>query len=161
MFKKQIINLIESPIFPDFLLRFIIRKLLKSRLKIEYSLVKNELSSLLKFKENLNNFDIALATTDANEQHYENPTELFQIFMGSHLKYSSCFWNKKIKKLNDAEELMIKMTIKRAQISHNQNILELGCGWGSMSLWIAKNYPSSQITAVSNSSVQKLSLIHI
>ena len=155
MFKKQIINLIESPIFPDFLLRFIIRKLLKSRLKIEYSLVKNELSSLLKFKENLNNFDIALAATDANEQHYENPTELFQIFMGSHLKYSSCFWNKKIKKLNDAEELMIKMTIERAQISHNQSILELGCGWGSMSLWIAKNYPSSQIIAVSNSSVQK------
>ena len=61
----------------------------------------------------------------------------------------------KVKKLNDAEELMIKMTIERAQISHTQNILELGCGWGSMSLWIAKNYPSSQITAVSNSSVQK------
>ena len=69
MFKKQIINLIESPIFPYFLLRFIIRKLLKSRLKIEYSLVNDESSSLLKFKENLNNFDIALATTDANEQH--------------------------------------------------------------------------------------------
>ena len=98
---------------------------------------------------------IALVPEKANEQHYENPTELFQIFMGSHLKYSSCFWNKKVKKLNDAEELMIKMTIERAQISHNQSILELGCGWGSMSLWIAKNYPSSKITAVSNSSVQK------
>ena len=77
-------------------------------------------------------------------------------FLWDHISnISSCFWNKKVKKLIDAEELMIKMTIERAQISHNQNILELGCGWGSMSLWIAKNYPSSQITAVSNSSVQK------
>ena len=155
MFRKQLIKLIESPIFPGFLLRFIVRKLLKSRLKIENSIIKDELSSLLNFKENLNRFDIALATTDANKQHYENPTELFKLFMGSHLKYSSCFWNETTKNLDDAEELMIKITAERAKISSNQNILELGCGWGSMSLWIARNYPSSQITAVSNSSVQK------
>jgi cyclopropane-fatty-acyl-phospholipid synthase len=155
MIQKKITKLVESPFFPDFLLRFLIRRLLKHRLKTESELISNKLVDLLEFKERLNDYDIALATKDANEQHYENPVELFKYFMGSHLKYSSCYWNEETKNLNDAEKLMIEITIERANICENQSILELGCGWGSMSLWIAKHYPSSNIVAVSNSSVQK------
>ena len=47
------------------------------------------------------------------------------------------------------------MTCEHADLNNGQSILELGCGWGSLTLWMAKKYPKSPITAVSNSGSQR------
>jgi cyclopropane-fatty-acyl-phospholipid synthase len=91
----------------------------------------------------------------ANQQHYEVPPEFFQIVLGRHLKYSCCEWPKNLDDLSDAEQHALKTTMQRANLDHGQQILELGCGWGSLSLSMAKAYPTSKITAVSNSAPQR------
>ncbi|MGB0579086.1 MAG: SAM-dependent methyltransferase, partial [Limisphaerales bacterium] len=98
---------------------------------------------------------VALLPEKANEQHYEVPTRFYQLALGKHLKYSSGWWNENTKTLTDAEGDMLELTCERADLQNGQRLLELGCGWGSLSLWMAKRYPESQITAVSNSRTQK------
>jgi cyclopropane-fatty-acyl-phospholipid synthase len=98
---------------------------------------------------------IAVHTVDANEQHYEVPTSFFQLVLGRHLKYSCAFWPANVSTLDEAEEAMLRMTCERAQLVDGQRVLELGCGWGSLSLFMAARYPNSRITAVSNSATQK------
>lgn len=98
---------------------------------------------------------IALATDTANEQHYELPPEFFEIVLGPHLKYSSAYWPEGVTDLGAAEESMLGLTCDRAEIADGLDILELGCGWGSLSLYMAKRYPNSRITVVSNSAPQK------
>ena len=75
--------------------------------------------------------------------------------MGSHLKYSSGFWQQPDTTLEESEKKMLEITCQRAQLTDGQQILELGCGWGSLSLWMARTYPNATITAVSNSATQK------
>jgi cyclopropane-fatty-acyl-phospholipid synthase len=96
-----------------------------------------------------------VATDTANEQHYEVPSDLFQTFMGPHLKYSCGYWPAPETTLDEAEAAMLELTCKRAGLEDGMDILELGCGWGSLSLWMAQQYPHSSITAVSNSRTQK------
>jgi cyclopropane-fatty-acyl-phospholipid synthase len=98
---------------------------------------------------------IALATETANAQHYELPPEFFTQFLGSHHKYSSCLWSPNTTSLDQAEEEMLALTTQRAEIQDGQRILELGCGWGSLTLWIAQHFPNSHITGVSNSHSQR------
>lgn len=98
---------------------------------------------------------IAIATDKANEQHYEVPPGFFQYMLGKHLKYSACYWSQHVTTLNDAEEAMLALTCERAEIQDGMEILELGCGWGSLSLWLAEKYPQSRILAVSNSAPQR------
>ncbi|MDG2310333.1 MAG: class I SAM-dependent methyltransferase, partial [Planctomycetota bacterium] len=98
---------------------------------------------------------IAIGTSAANEQHYEVPAEFYALCLGEHLKYSSCYWDEGVDHLSQAEESMLALTCKRAQLRDGQSILELGCGWGSLSLWMAKCYPNSQILSVSNSASQR------
>ncbi|MEM7081411.1 MAG: cyclopropane-fatty-acyl-phospholipid synthase family protein [Pseudomonadota bacterium] len=98
---------------------------------------------------------IALSTTEANEQHYELPARFFQQTLGPRLKYSSSYWPDRCDSLAEAEEHMLRLTCERAGLIDGDNILELGCGWGSLTLWMAEQFPNSTITAVSNSRSQR------
>lgn len=98
---------------------------------------------------------IALVPEAANVQHYEVPAAFYQIVLGPRLKYSSGFWEKSHSTLTESEEAMLARTAQTAQLQDGQKILELGCGWGSLTLWMAEHFPDSRITAVSNSRSQK------
>lgn len=99
---------------------------------------------------------IALVPDLANEQHYEVPAGFFDIVLGPHLKYSCASWGDDVSDLPAAEEQMLQLYAARAELEDGQSILDLGCGWGSFSLWAAARYPNSRITAVSNSKPQRL-----
>ncbi len=99
--------------------------------------------------------EIAPLPHKANEQHYEVPAAFFAKVLGPHRKYSSCYWGTGIDSLEDAEVASLQETCARAGIHDGMEILELGCGWGSLSLWIAARYPASRITSVSNSRSQR------
>jgi cyclopropane-fatty-acyl-phospholipid synthase len=105
--------------------------------------------------EELRRGPIALATDEANQQHYELPAPFFEEFLGPHRKYSSCYFPSEQADLETAERTMLELTCQRAGIVDGQSILELGCGWGSLSLWLARRYPASSIVAVSNSNSQR------
>src|SRR5450432_3127692 len=97
---------------------------------------------------------IAVATADANRQHYDLPADFFALILGPRRKYSSCLYEGAAS-LADAEEGALAETCAHASLADGQEILELGCGWGSLSLWMAEQYPASRITAVSNSASQR------
>ncbi len=98
---------------------------------------------------------IAVETAAANDQHYELPEQFFGLTLGPRRKYSGCFWPQGIETLAEAEETMLALTCARAGIEDGMDVLDLGCGWGSLSGWIAERYPSCRVVAVSNSAPQK------
>jgi cyclopropane-fatty-acyl-phospholipid synthase len=98
---------------------------------------------------------IAVEEKKANEEHYEVPAEFFGYVLGKKLKYSACFWDDGVSDLNQAEDKMLELICQRADLQDGQNILDLGCGWGSVSLYIAQKYPHAKITGISNSNSQK------
>ena len=98
---------------------------------------------------------IAVETGAANDQHYELPPAFFGLCLGPRRKYSGCFWPGGVENLADAEETMLALTCARAGIEDGMDVLDLGCGWGSLSGWIAERYPSCRVLAVSNSAPQK------
>src|SRR5580698_9771926 len=150
-------RLLEKNLLPDWLIRIGIRRLLRERLQEEnQGDAAAQQARLLKLVEELKQSPIAVDARAANEQHYEVPTRFYQLCLGKRLKYSGALWTGDIATLDAAEEAMLKLTCKRAQLADGQNILELGCGWGSLSLWMAENYPNARITGVSNSATQKL-----
>jgi len=107
------------------------------------------------FAQAMSAFPIAQATAEANEQHYEIPPRFFELFLGARRKYSCGYYENATSSLNDAEERALALTAEHAGLSDGQSVLELGCGWGSLTLWMAANYPASTITAVSNSHSQR------
>ncbi len=98
---------------------------------------------------------VAVATEEANAQHYEVPTELFRKVLGPRMKYSCCHFPPGVSSLAEAEEAMLALTCERAQMRDGMSVLDLGCGWGSLSLWIAEKYPGCRILSVSNSRTQR------
>ncbi len=151
-----LMDMAENGLLPDSLIRFGIRHLDRKRLREENKVQSRQPGQPLdSFISEMRQSPIAIKTHKANEQHYEVPPAFFQRVLGRHLKYSGCYWPDGINDLDRAEELMLELTCERAKLSNNMNILELGCGWGSLSLWMAEHYPGSQITAVSNSSLQR------
>ena len=149
-------KLLEHDVLPDTLLRAGIRRLLRQRLRSEYrGDVESQMSALQSLIAQLRSSPIAIETEAANAQHYELPTRFFELCLGKRLKYSSGLWSAQASTLDAAEEAMLRLTCERAQISDGQSILELGCGWGSLSLWLAEHYARSRITAVSNSATQR------
>ncbi len=144
-------NLLENDALPDWAIRIGIRRLLRERLR-EEELRRDFLPD---FIEELRASPIALETQAANDQHYEVPAEFFTLCLGPHRKYSSAFWPPGVTELAAAEDAMLDLTCQRAQIENGNAILELGCGWGSLSLYMARRFPHSPITAVSNSHSQK------
>ncbi len=150
-------RLLEKDLLPDWLIRIGIRRLLRERLQDEsHGDTGAQQAHLLKLVAELKQKPIAIETKAANTQHYEVPTRFYQLCLGKRLKYSGALWPAGVTDLDAAEETMLELTCKRAQLAHGQDILELGCGWGSLSLWMAENYPNSRITGVSNSATQKL-----
>lgn len=140
---------------PDWLIRIGIRRLLARRLRDEDQGSPQAQNAHEKaLVETLSGGPLAVDTRSANEQHYEVPTEFFQHILGKHMKYSCGLWSED-GLLDLSEERMLELTCERAELSDGQRILELGCGWGSLSLWMAQRYPKSRITAVSNSRSQR------
>ena len=157
-------RLLTSGVVPDWLIRWRIRALLDLRLRREdRGDPQRQQQALTDFIDELRASPIAINTRDANEQHYEVPTAFFRKVLGRHLKYSSGWFDlsappaKRLawQELDAAEERMLALTAERAGIRNGERVLELGCGWGSLSLWLARQFPDSQITSVSNSRTQK------
>ena len=150
-------RLLEKNLLPDWLIRIGNRRLLRERLHEENrGSAKTQQAYLLKLIDELKQSPIAVDTQAANEQHYEVPTRFYQLCLGARLKYSGALWPDCVTTLDAAEETMLELTCKRAQLADGQNILELGCGWGSLSLWMAEHFSNAQITGVSNSATQKI-----
>jgi cyclopropane-fatty-acyl-phospholipid synthase len=152
----SLIDLAEKKWLPDSIIRFGIRRLLKQRLQ-ETHAANVEKASELKQQciDSLRDSPIAIETDSANEQHYEVPAEFYRLVLGDNLKYSACWWDKSTPSLSDAETAMLDLYAERAQLSDGQDILELGCGWGSLTLFMAERFPHSRITGVSNSNSQR------
>jgi cyclopropane-fatty-acyl-phospholipid synthase len=152
----NVIDLAERGILPDCLIRIGIRRLLAARLREEE---RQDHASpgepLRQFVGELRRSPIAVATDAANVQHYEVPAEFFQRVLGPRLKYSSCFWPQPSTTLPEAEDAMLDLFCQRAGIADGMEILELGCGWGSLCLWIAQRYPRCKVMAISNSRTQR------
>jgi cyclopropane-fatty-acyl-phospholipid synthase len=148
--------LLESGLVPDCVVRASIRRMLRERLQEEdRGSASANRAQLLSFVEQMRQSPIALRTDSANAQHYEVPAAFFEKVLGPRLKYSSAFYADNCHSLAQAEEAMLQLTCERARLSDAQEILELGCGWGSLTLWMAEHYPNSRITAVSNSASQR------
>ena len=149
-------SLLEKDFIPDLLIRQGIRKLLAQRLQEEnkgsVEATQNHLNALI---AELKKSAIAINTSDANEQHYEVPTKFYQLVLGKYLKYSSGYWNEGVKDINTSEKDMLELTCLRAELTNGMDVLELGCGWGSLSLFMAEKFPNSNFTSVSNSKTQK------
>ncbi len=149
-------RLLERDQLPDPLIRAGIRRLLAARLREEdKGGPEAQQAHLMRLVERLRQGPVAIETHAANEQHYEVPSEFFRLVLGRHLKYSSCYFDPGVTSLDDAEARMLALTCERARLADGDRILELGCGWGSLTLWMAERYPNARITAVSNSRSQK------
>ena len=149
-------SLLATGLVPDALIRFRIRQLLRQRLREE---AEGGLEAVHeRFRRHLEAWSagpIAVNTQDANDQHYEVPPRFFELTLGPRLKYSSALFEPGHPDLGRAEEAMLTLTCERAQLADGQAILELGCGWGSLTLWMAEQFPTSRITGVSNSRDQR------
>ena len=141
--------LAERGFIPDFLLRIAVRLISKARIKNT-----NNFSEKLDVLNTLKEGPIAESAPSANKQHYEVPPAFFEKVLGSKLKYSCSLFNSYSKDLDDAEIEMLETYVERADIGPNQEVLDLGCGWGSFSLFAAQKFNSSNFTAVSNSEDQ-------
>jgi cyclopropane-fatty-acyl-phospholipid synthase len=149
-------RLLERDWVPDFMIRSGIRRLLKSRLVEEdRGGPEAQQAHLMKLINRLRSSPVAINTEDANLQHYEVPSAFFEHVLGPHLKYSSCYYRRPDETLGEAEANMLQLTAERAKLVDGDRILELGCGWGSLSLWMAEHFPHSELTVVSNSRTQK------
>lgn len=149
-------TILDRGLVPESMLRAGIRRLLRRR--------KNELDAggpqgraarKAAWVESLRNSPLAIETQAANEQHYEVPAAFYRLVLGARLKYSSAYFENDSVDLDAAEEKMLEITCERADLKDGQRVLELGCGWGSLSLFMAQRYPGSAITALSNSASQR------
>ncbi|HZZ56762.1 MAG TPA: cyclopropane-fatty-acyl-phospholipid synthase family protein [Opitutaceae bacterium] len=148
--------LLERNCLPDGLVRFGIRRLLARRLReIAPASPEEGRRRLEAYIADLDRRPLAERTADANAQHYEVPTAFYQACLGPRLKYSSCLFPTGNETLAEAEEAMLGVYVERAGLADGQEILDLGCGWGSLTLYLAERFPSARITAVSNSRTQR------
>lgn len=150
------IDLAERGLVPDSLLSLGIEGACGRRLKdVRAQYWDDPAAEMRRFVEALNAFSIAESTDEANEQHYELPPTFFELVLGPRRKYSGCEWPKGVETLAQAEVAALETVVERADIQPGQRILELGCGWGSLSLYLAAQFPSCEIVAVSNSAGQR------
>lgn len=151
-FANAAIRRLQDAPFPDFIARPAIDSLVsEARKRLDREGPHDEAS----FARDMAMRAIAEHTAAANTQHYELPPEFFEICLGARLKYSCCLYPTEATTLDQAEEAALTDTCAHAALMDGQRVLELGCGWGSLSLWMAEHYPNSTITAVSNSHGQR------
>ena len=150
------IGWVEQGLVPDRIVRAAIRRLCEQRLEaIGAASCESSAQVFTDFVRSMDRAVIAPDPARANEQHYELPPEFFDLVLGPHRKYSSAWWPAQARNLGDAEAAALDATCARAGIADGMDVLELGCGWGSLTLWMAERYPACRITAVSNSSPQR------
>ena len=153
---SKLIELAEKGIIPDYFIRQGIVKNCENRLNNENVSNTEKVSSKKQiWIEQMKESPIALVPEKANEQHYEVPPAFFENVLGKHLKYSSGYWPDGVNSLDESEESMLELSFERAQLADGDSILELGCGWGSLTCYMASKLANSKITAVSNSKDQK------
>ncbi|MGN6519930.1 MAG: SAM-dependent methyltransferase [Dokdonella sp.] len=151
-----LLGLAERGLLPDALIRAGIRRLCAERLREERE--GGVESSARAYQQRIASLcasPLAIHVDAANRQHYELPPEFFRRCLGPRLKYSACWFERGDETLEHAESAMLERYGERAELADGQDILELGCGWGSLTLWMAERYPNARITAVSNSSSQR------
>ncbi|MBA0719414.1 hypothetical protein Golax_007101 [Gossypium laxum] len=147
---------LERNLLPDAIIRRLTRLLLASRLRSGYKpSTELQLSDLLQFAHFLKEMPIAIKTDKPKTQHYELPTSFFRLVLGKNFKYSCCYFSDESKTLEDAEEAMLELYCERSQLKDGQTVLDVGCGWGSLSLYIARKYPNCRVTGICNSTTQK------
>jgi len=152
----RMIDWAEAGTAPDAAIRFGIRRLCRQRLaEIEATDCERGAAALERFVAAMRTAPVAPIPQRANEQHVERPEALFAAALGPHRKYSSCYWPTGVTTLAAAERAALELTCERAALADGQRILELGCGWGSLTLFMAERYPRATIVAVSNSHSQR------
>jgi cyclopropane-fatty-acyl-phospholipid synthase len=152
-------TLLSRDLLPDWTLRTGIRRLLRQRLReIAHPVPATRVRE---FAQELRSMPVAINTDESRAQHYEVPTEFYQYCLGPRLKYSSCLYESEHDSLAVAEERMLALTCERARLADGQRVLELGCGWGSLTLWMAEEYPNSHITGVSHSRTQREHILRV
>ncbi|MBL8858338.1 MAG: class I SAM-dependent methyltransferase [Planctomycetes bacterium] len=150
------LQLVEHGLVPKPLLRSGIRRLLRDRLREQAGIYGRDRERALgAWVDAMRAAPVALVPEKANQQHYEVPPRFFEIVLGKRLKYSSGYYPGASTTLDEAEEAMLALTEARALLEDGQDILELGCGWGSLTLWMAERFPRARIVAVSNSAPQR------
>lgn len=153
---SKAVNWTETGFVPDTVIRAGIRRLLETKRKeIHAGDVEFAANTTNRFVAMMNQSPVALVPELANAQHYEVPAEFFSHVMGDHLKYSCGYWPGNVSNLSEAEAAALELVVERAGIEDGMEILDLGCGWGSLSLWIAEHFPNANVTGVSNSAAQR------
>jgi cyclopropane-fatty-acyl-phospholipid synthase len=149
------IRLVQTNRVPDWLIRLGVRVILRNSTRRLYAQgVETRDAERRALIEKLKRSPIAIHTDDANRQHYEVPPAFFELVLGKWLKYSCCYWPEGVEAIDEAEEAMLHLTCQRARLEDGMEVLDLGCGWGSLSLWIGERYPNCRVVAVSNSQPQ-------
>lgn len=152
---KIAVELAERGVIPDSLIRAGIRALDRKRLAGEQSGgVEEERDGARRFMASIRRSPLALEVDKPKGQHYELDPDFFLEVLGKRMKYSACYWPCGVSTLNEAEEAMLALTCERAQLEDGMEVLDLGCGWGSLGLWVAEKYPKCKVLAVSNSRPQ-------
>ncbi len=150
-------SLLARGVIPDPVLRRVVRARVKGLVESFERLGPEGLAELERATlGRLESGPIAVEADEANRQHYDVPPEFFRLVLGPRLKYSCCLWPSSVQDLAGAEEAMLSLTAERAGIDDGQYILDLGCGWGSLALWVGERYPRSRVVALSNSREQGL-----
>ncbi|PON19381.1 SAM-dependent methyltransferase [Candidatus Entotheonella serta] len=149
-------NWVEQGIVPDAAVRAGIRRLLKRRLdELPLQDCEAATQAAQRFVDMMDAAEVALLPEKANEQHYEVPATFFTQVLGPYRKYSCCYWGPNEQSLEQAERAALRISCEHAELEDGMDVLDLGCGWGSLTLWMAEHFPSSHITAVSNSHSQR------
>ena len=152
---SKAINWTESGLVPDGVIRSGMRRLLERKL-VEIHAGDMELAAITiaDFTAMMRRSPVALVPELANEQHYEVPASFFEQVLGPRRKYSCCLWGQGVETIEEAEREALRVTAERAGIEDGMKVLDLGCGWGSLSLWIAEHFPRASVRSVSNSQSQ-------
>lgn len=148
--------IIDRGLVPDALLRRGARLVLRERLAEQHELFAGDRNAALaRFVEHMRESPIAIAPARANDQHYEVPAEFYALVLGARRKYSSAYYEHPDATLDEAEQAMLELCVERAHLADGMDVLELGCGWGSLCLYMAERFPGARIVAVSNSNSQR------
>lgn len=152
----DLVDLAEQGLIPDWAIRRGVRRNIRRRLaEIESGDFESQARRLCDFVRDIRGGPLVLESRIANDQHYEVPAEFFESVLGPRMKYSCCLYPAGGSTLSEAEDQMLELTCARANISDGMNILDLGCGWGSLTLWIAEHFPHCHVTGLSNSKSQR------
>lgn len=158
----QVYNLLDLNVVPDTVTRIGMRKFLADRIKqCQKGSFAADVADKVQYVAKLKTMPIAINTSESKEQHYEVPTEFYKLSLGKRLKYSGCYYNSPNETLDQAEENMLAKYCERARLTDGLEILDLGCGWGSLSLYLAEKYPNSRITGLSHSATQREHILKV